>query len=215
MNKNTKKIIVGMTVIVLIMLITSISYGIASKRQKNRISELEETVKAQEILLKEQDIMLNEQSIILTDTAASLEEKEQELNTCQENLKKKLNKTSSYRLTSYYPAETSNHTGSGLETKDFQVNEKGWYTYQGKLVLAGATVYLKSRYGEKIGKHYFRYYDNVLVEIDGIQYDGIILDSCGACSYVQENRLDLFVRDKDSVIDRGYKGKNMIKVVYK
>lgn len=88
MNKNTKKIIVGMTVIVLIMLITSISYGIASKRQKNRISELEETVKVQEILLKEQDIMLNEQSIILTDTAASLEEKEQELNTCQENLKK-------------------------------------------------------------------------------------------------------------------------------
>ena len=82
-------------------------------------------------------------------------------------------------------------------------------------MLAGATVYLKSRYGEKIGKHYFHYYDNVLVEIDGIQYDGIILDSCGACFYVQENRLDLFVRDKDSVIDRGYKGKNMIKVVYK
>ena len=82
-------------------------------------------------------------------------------------------------------------------------------------MLAGATIYLKSRYGENIGKHYFRYYDNVLVEIDGIQYDSIILDSCGACSYVQENRLDLFVRDKDSVIDRGYKGKNMIKVVYK
>lgn len=82
-------------------------------------------------------------------------------------------------------------------------------------MLAGATVYLKSRYGEKIGKHYFRYYDNVLVEIDGIQYEGIILDSCGACSYVQENRLDLFVRDKNSVIDRGYKGKNMVKVVYK
>lgn len=130
-------------------------------------------------------------------------------------LKKKLDKTSNYRLTSYYPAETSNHTGSGLETKDFQVNEKGWYTYQGKLVLAGATVYLKNRYGEKTNKHYFRYYDNVLVEIDGIQYEGIILDSCGACSYVQENRLDLFVRDKNSVIDRGYKGKNMVKVVYK
>lgn len=102
-----------------------------------------------------------------------------------------------------------------METKDFQVNEKGWYTYQGKLVLAGATVYLKSRYGGKTDKHYFRYYDNVLVEIDGIQYEGVILDSCGACSYVQENRLDLFVRDKNSVLDRGYKGKNMVKVVYK
>lgn len=189
MDKNTKKVIIGMTVIVFIMLITSISYGITSKKQKDRISELEKTVKAQEVLLKEQDV--------------------------SRKLKKKLDKTSSYRLTSYYPVGTSNHTGSGLETKDFQVNEKGWYTYQGKLVLAGATVYLKSRYGEKTDKHYFRYYDNVLIEIDGIQYDGIILDSCGACSYVQENRLDLFVRDKDSVIDRGYKGKNMIKVVYK
>lgn len=82
-------------------------------------------------------------------------------------------------------------------------------------MLAGATVYLKSSYGGKTDKHYFRYYDNVLIEIDGIQYDGIILDSCGACYYVQENRLDLFVRDKNSVIDRGYKGKNMVKVVYK
>ena len=89
MDKNTKKVIIGMTVIVFIMPITSISYGITSKKQKDRISELEKTVKAQEVLLKEQDVMLNEQSIILTDTAASLEEKEQELNTCQENLKKK------------------------------------------------------------------------------------------------------------------------------
>ena len=210
MNKNTKKVIIGMTIIVFIMLIASISYGITSKKQKDRISELEKIVKTQQVLLKEQNVMLDE----VIDTTASLKEKEQELNTCRENLKKKLDKISSYRLTSYYPAETSNHTGSGLETKDFQVNEKGWYTYQGKLVLAGATVYLKSRYGEKTDKHYFRYYDNVLVEIDGIQYEGIILDSCGACSYVQENRLDLFVRDKNSVIDIGYKGKNMVKVIY-
>ena len=88
MDKNTKKIIIGMTVIVLIMLITSISYGIASKRQKDRISELEKTVKIQEVLLKEQDVKLDEQSIIIIDTTASLKEKEQELNTCQENLKK-------------------------------------------------------------------------------------------------------------------------------
>ena len=88
MDKNTKKVIIGMTIIIFIMLIASISYGITSKKQKDRISELEETIKAQEILLKEQDIMLNEQSIILTDAAASLKEKEQELNTCRENLKK-------------------------------------------------------------------------------------------------------------------------------
>lgn len=84
MDKNTKKVIIGMTIIVFIMLIASISYGIASKKQKDRISELEKIVKTQEVLLKEQDIMLDE----LIDTTASLKEMEQELNTCRENLKK-------------------------------------------------------------------------------------------------------------------------------
>lgn len=84
MDKNTKKVIIGMTIIVFIMLIASISYGITSKKQKDRISELEKIVKTQEVLLKEQNIMLDE----VIDTTASLKEKEQELNTCRENLKK-------------------------------------------------------------------------------------------------------------------------------
>lgn len=84
MDKNTKKVIIGMTIIVFIMLIALISYGITSKKQKDRISELEKIVKTQEVLLKEQDIMLDE----LIDTTASLKEREQELNTCRENLKK-------------------------------------------------------------------------------------------------------------------------------
>ena len=84
MNKNTKKAIIGITIIIFIMLIASISYGIASKKQKDRISELEKIVKTQEVLLKEQDTMLDE----LIDTTASLKEREQELNTCRENLKK-------------------------------------------------------------------------------------------------------------------------------
>lgn len=84
MNKNTRKVIIGMTIIVFIMLIALISYGITSKKQKDRISELEKIVKTQEVLLKEQNVMLDE----AIDTTASLKEKEQELNTCRENLKK-------------------------------------------------------------------------------------------------------------------------------
>ena len=84
MDKNTKKVIIGMTIIVFIMLIASISNGITSKKQKYRISELEKIVKTQEVLLKEQNVMLDE----VIDTTASLKEKEQELNTCRENLKK-------------------------------------------------------------------------------------------------------------------------------
>lgn len=118
-------------------------------------------------------------------------------------------------MTSYYPAETSNHTGSSLETKDFQINEKGWYTYQGKLVLAGATVYGKFNTGYK-NRHYFKYYDEISIQIDGVFYEGIIVDTCGFCSFnTYEERLDLFVSDKKYVIDRGYKGKDMVKVVYK
>ena len=84
MNKNTRKVIIGMTIIVFIMLIALISYGITNKKQKDRISELEKIVKTQEVLLKEQNVMLDE----AIDTTASLKEKEQELNTCRENLKK-------------------------------------------------------------------------------------------------------------------------------
>ena len=84
MDKNTKKLIIGMTIIVFIMLIALISYGITSKKQKDRISELEKIVKTQEVLLKEQNVMLDE----AIDTTASLKEMEQELNTCRENLKK-------------------------------------------------------------------------------------------------------------------------------
>ena len=49
-----------------------------------------------------------------------------------------------------------------------------------------------------------------MVTIDGVKYPGIILDTCGAC--YKDERIDLFVKDKASVVDRGYRGKNMITV---
>ena len=62
-------------------------------------------------------------------------------------------------------------------------------------------------------KYYFRYYDILSLEIDGITYQGIILDSCGSCTKLNENRIDLFVSNSSSTVDRGYKGKNMIEVI--
>lgn len=118
-----------------------------------------------------------------------------------------------FRLTSYYPEATSSCTGSGKCSWDFQVNDKGWYTWNGKLVLAAATTYLQKSFGYVEGKKYFRYKDVVNITIDGVDYEGIILDSCGACmSVAYEDRLDLFVSSKDYVIDRGYKGRNTISV---
>lgn len=118
-----------------------------------------------------------------------------------------------FRLTSYYPEATSNCTGSGKCSWDFQVNDKGWYTWNGKLVLAAATTYLQKSFGYVEGKKYFRYKDVVNITIDGVNYEGIVLDSCGACmSVTYEDRLDLFVSSKNYVIDRGYKGRNTVEV---
>lgn len=118
-----------------------------------------------------------------------------------------------YRMTSYYPYESSNCTGSGKCTQHFEVNDKGWYLYDGKIVLAAATIYLQKSYGTISGRHYFKYYDEVDITIDGNTYRGIILDSCGACMYITyEERIDLFVSSSDYVIDRGYRGNNPVKI---
>ncbi len=145
-------------------------------------------------------------SEVIEKQQTQLKEVGNQLKDCQA---KKDKQSTFYRLTSYYPAETSNITGSGLTTSSFEVNEKGWYTYKGKLVLAGATEeLLRSGYSvrnaniRQKGKHYFRYYDTLTIEIDGIKYEGIILDSCGAAAWEGYTRLDLFVSDKKNVIDR-------------
>ena len=118
-----------------------------------------------------------------------------------------------YRLTSYYHNDELNSgacTGTGLCTWDFTPNEKGWLTYKGKLVIAAATTYLQKTFGTVEGRTYFTYYDEVKLTIDGVEYPGIILDTCGAC--YKDTRVDLFVKDSKSVIDRGYMGRNMISV---
>lgn len=153
---------------------------------------------------KTQKIAENEQK--MAETIEKPEENDIKLENSAEN-------GINYRLTSYYPEESSNCTGSGKCTQHFTTNDKGWYLYDGKLVLAAATTYLQKSYGTKDGRHYFKYYDEVDVKIDGITYRGIILDSCGACMSVSyEERLDLFVNSANSVIDRGYKGNNLINV---
>ena len=118
-----------------------------------------------------------------------------------------------YRLTSFYANDelkTGDCVGAGFCWWDFGINEKGWYTYDGKLVLAAATTYLQNKFGTRDGITYFKYYDEVNVTIDGVVYPGIILDTCGAC--YRDVRLDLMVQDGEHAIDRGYMGRNMITV---
>ncbi len=79
-------------------------------------------------------------------------------------------------------------------------------------MLGAATVYGEF-YTKHDSKKYFKYYDIVTIRIDDVSYEGIILDTCGACSFItHENRLDLFVSSKKYGIDRGYRGNNSIYV---
>ena len=104
------------------------------------------------------------------------------------------------RMTSFYPAESSDCTGSGLCSWDFGVNENGWYTYNGKLVVATATQYLANQgWYLAPGVHTYRYYDEITLVIDGVDYQAVVLDSCG--SSMRTDRIDLFVKDENSVKD--------------
>ena len=128
-------------------------------------------------------------------------------------IKTNTEKVRKYRLTSFYANDelkTGDCVGAGFCWWDFDVNEKGWYTYKGKLVLAAATTYLQKKFGTRENITYFKYYDEVNVTIDGVVYPGIILDTCGAC--YRDVRIDLMVRDGKSVVDRGYMGRNMVTV---
>lgn len=115
------------------------------------------------------------------------------------------------RLTSYYPRGrvVGNTTGCGLTITDFEVNEYGWYTYDGKLVIATATDYLLN-YGWKYGEdvRLYTYYDVLILEIDGVEYEAIVLDSCGIC--MTRSYIDLFVLNESAVIDKQIKVKEVI-----
>lgn len=104
------------------------------------------------------------------------------------------------RMTSYYPNRSSAITGCGLEFTNFDVNENGWFTYDGRLVIATATDYLLN-YGWKLadGVRTYEYYQELILNIDGQDYLAVVLDSCGLC--MQTGRIDLFVVDQNAIKD--------------
>jgi hypothetical protein len=112
---------------------------------------------------------------------------------------------SKYRLTHYFtgdPYGSGTCTASGLCIRHFKTNSKGWYTYQDKLVIATATYsYInRSKYGFQKHITYRNLFDELTLEIDGVEYEAIVLDICGKC--MVDKRVDLFVSNKRYGIDR-------------
>ena len=111
-------------------------------------------------------------------------------------------KTYTTRMTSFYTDDecnTGSVTASGLSTNDFDINSNGWYTYQNKLVIATASYKLKN-WTMTDQAHPYNLYDELVINIDGINYNTIVLDVCGYCMWY--NRIDLFVSNKQSAIDK-------------
>ena len=153
----------------------------------------------------EEEVIHEESIMVLDAEKENLQTRVKELEEEVAKLKKKLaTKQAQYYLTAYWTGdgyESGTCTGSGKCVKDFQVNDKGWYTYNGRLVLAGATTYLlKYGYSRIEGKRYFKYGENVTVTINGVDYPGTIWDSCGAC--MKNNIIDLFVSGSQSSVGK-------------
>lgn len=115
------------------------------------------------------------------------------------------------RFTSFWPEESSgSKTASGFGVEDFEINTQGWFTYQGRIVVALATEEcLESNAGacrmySKIpdGYQLHRLFDELTLLIDGIEYPAIVLDHCGASFWDEERqRYDIYVIDEDHLID--------------
>lgn len=108
-----------------------------------------------------------------------------------------------YRMTYYYPGDSDGSgsvTASGKSSKDFKLNENGWYTYNGKLVVATASNRLLSWESYKNSKEpTYNLYDELVLNINGQDYEAIVMDVCGAC--MKDRKIDLFVKDRSSGLD--------------
>ncbi len=141
--------------------------------------------------------------IIVQEEKVVYEPKNDILENVEETTIEEISDTYTTRMTSYWANDgygTGECTGSGLCSWNFQVNDKGWYTYQGKLVVATATVYLANQgWFVSDGVHLYKYWEELVLTIDGVEYDAIILDSCG--SSMRTDRVDLFVSNGSSAKD--------------
>lgn len=114
-----------------------------------------------------------------------------------DNSKPAILKPMSYRMTYYYTNDATNSgscTSSGKCTDSFQVNDKGWYTYKGMLVVATAS----TRLGNTKQPTY-NLYDTLTLTINNKSYKAIVLDRCGACMH--QMKIDLFVSNHESGLD--------------
>lgn len=106
-------------------------------------------------------------------------------------------KTTDVYFTNYHLGDGSSGTttASGLQIKDFEVNDDGMYTYDGKVVVATANMTRLPR-GIAEGYRSHELYEEFTIRLMNKEYPAIVLDVCGACYYMEGEflqRYDIFV----------------------
>lgn len=115
---------------------------------------------------------------------------------------------------------TDANVAASIDKSKLSTNAKGWKVYDegGKkyVVVAAATEKCRadSNCGDTTEKYnYIKYYnlfDKMIIKVDGVEYDAIVLDHCGACMWSKDrrgdtsnNRIDIWVNSGVSVSDYG------------
>lgn len=194
-----KKVIIS---ILIIIGLTSIISNLFSKPVET--CEYNESI-SQSIEVKEFNNEEAKEETQLLDIAIQSNGEDQKEQETEETFKEVIQEPTrlDYRMTYYYPGDDTNSgstTASGKGAKDFQLNNRGWYTYNGKLVVATASKRLLSWESYKNSTQpTYNLYDELILTIDGQDYDAIVMDVCGAC--MKDSKIDLFVKDKSSGLD--------------
>lgn len=133
--------------------------------------------------------------------------KEKERLTYLANIPQRRGGTQTVKFTNYYSGDSTgakDMTAVGLTSRDFKVNHMGWYTYQGDVVLAGATnICLDIKTGvcgqyNSLPSGYASYdlRDRISFTFEGQTFSGIVIDTCGACFWQEaQQRVDIYVAD--------------------
>lgn len=99
-------------------------------------------------------------------------------------------------FTNYHLGDGSSGTttASGLQIKDFEVNDDGMYTFDGKVVVATANMTRLPR-GIAEGYRSHELFEEFTIRLNGKEYAGVVLDICGSCFYTEGEflqRYDIF-----------------------
>jgi len=115
-------------------------------------------------------------------------------------------------FTNYHLGDGSSGTttASGLRILDFDVNDDGMYTYDGKVVVATANMTRLQR-GINEGYKSHELYEEFMIRLNDKEYQAIVLDICGACY----GMFDEFLQRYDIFTTKNVIGKVIGQVILK